>query len=142
MTPPAVQVSWRTTEKYKLIRRRENVRGMSNVPAMSPHLPLIKLRMISSQLALSNSARSLFSIAPPVNCLNIIGMVVAPGSSHASRIDVVGHDVVVVGELYTAECALPVLFDNLTVEQPPHLRVGAEFPVSPGMLGVFNPLHT
>jgi hypothetical protein len=68
-------------------------------------------------------------------------MVVSPGSSHPSWVDVVRHDVVVVGELYMAECALPVLFDNLAVEQPPHLRVGAEFPVSPRMMGVFNPLH-
>src|ERR1700733_12081732 len=97
--------------------------------------------MTSSQLALLNSARSFLSVAPPVHCLNIIGMVVAPCSSHASRIDVVGHDVVVVGELHMAECALLVLFDNLTVEQPPHLRVGAEFPVSPRMIGVVNPLH-
>jgi hypothetical protein len=114
---------------------------MSKVPAMSPHLPLIKLRMISSQLALSNSARSLFSIAPPVNCLNIIGMVVAPGSSHASWVDVVRNDVVVVSELHIAECAFPALFDNLAIEQPPHLCVGAEFPVSPGMIGILDPLQ-
>ena len=68
-------------------------------------------------------------------------MVISPGSSHASGVDVVRHDVVVVGELHMAECALLVLFDNLTVEQPPHLRVGAEFPVSPRMIGVFNPLY-
>jgi hypothetical protein len=100
------------------------------------------LRMTSSQLALLTSARSLFSIAPPVNCLNIIRMVISPGSSHASGVDVVRHDVVVVGELHIAECAFPALFDNLEVEQPPHLRVGAEFAVSPRMIGVFNPLDT
>lgn len=68
-------------------------------------------------------------------------MIVAPGSSHASWIDVVRHDVVVVGEFHMAERALPVLFDNLAVYQPSHLCVGAELPVSPGMMGVFNPLH-
>ena len=77
------------------------------------------------------SARSLLPVAPPVHCLNIVGMVVSPGSSHASWVDVVRHDVVVVGELHMAEHALPVLFDNLAVEQPTHLCVGAEFPVSP-----------
>src|SRR5580704_2242930 len=56
-------------------------------------------------------------------------MVVSPGSPHASWVDVVRHDVVVVGEQPMAECALPVLFDNLAIEQPPHLRVGAELPV-------------
>jgi hypothetical protein len=40
-----------------------------------------------------------------------------------------------------AERALPVLFDNLAVYQPPHLCVRAELAVSPGMMGVFDPLH-
>jgi len=67
-------------------------------------------------------------------------MVVPPGPSHASRTDVVGHDVVVVGEFDMAERALPALFDNLPVYQLPHLRIRPEFPVSPRMIGVFNPL--
>jgi hypothetical protein len=66
-------------------------------------------------------------------------MVVSPGSSHPSRVDVIGNDVVVAGELYMAKCALRALFDNLAVQQPPHLCVGTEFPVSPRMMGVFNP---
>jgi hypothetical protein len=90
---------------------------------------------------LLNSARSLLPVAPPMHCLNIVGMVISPGSSHASWIDVVGNDVVVAGELHMAECAFPTLFDNLAVEQPSHLRVGTEFPVSPRMMGVFNPLY-
>jgi hypothetical protein len=93
------------------------------------------------RLPSSNSARSFVPVAPPVHRLNVIGMVVSLGSSHPSWVDVVGHDVVVVGELYMAECALPVLFDNLAVEQPPHLRVGAEFPVSPRMMRILNSLQ-
>jgi len=76
-----------------------------------------------------------------MHCLNVFRMVVSPGTSHSSWIDVVGYYVAVIGEFDMAECALPVLFDNLAVYQPPHLCVGAEFPVSPRMMGVFNPLH-
>jgi len=68
-------------------------------------------------------------------------MVVSPGPSHSSWVDVVGHDVIVVGELHMAERALPVLLDNLAVEQPPHLCVGAEFPVSPRMMRILNSLQ-
>jgi hypothetical protein len=73
--------------------------------------------------------------------LNIVGMIVSPGSSHASWVDVIGHDVAVVGEFHIAECAFPALFDNLAVEQPPHLCVGAEFPISPEMIGILDPLQ-
>jgi hypothetical protein len=76
-----------------------------------------------------------------VDRLNIVGMIVSPGSSHASRVDVVRHDIAVVCELYMAEWAFPALFDNLAVEQPPHLCVGTKFPVSPRMMEVFNPLY-
>ena len=78
----------------------------------------------------SNSARSLVPVAPPVHRLDIVGMVVSPGSSHASPVDMIGNDVVEVGEFHMADCAFLVLFDNLAIEQPSHLRVGAEFPVN------------
>jgi hypothetical protein len=43
-------------------------------------------------------------------------MVISPGSSYPSWVDVVGHDIVVVGELHTAERALTVLLNQLAVE--------------------------
>jgi hypothetical protein len=73
--------------------------------------------------------------------LNVVGMIVSPGSSNAAWVDVVGNNVIVVSEVHIAECAFPALFDNLAVEQPPHLCVGAEFSISPRMMDVFNPLH-
>jgi hypothetical protein len=76
-----------------------------------------------------------------MHCLNVFRVVISPGSTHAAWVDVVRHDVVAVGELYMAECALPILFDNLAIYQPPHLRIGADFPISPRMIGVFDPLH-
>ena len=96
---------------------------------------------LSQVLESSNSARSLVPVAPPVRRLNVVGMIVSPGSSHASWVDVVRNDVIVVRELNMAECALPVLLDNLAVSQSPHLCVRAELPVSSGMMGIFNPLY-
>ena len=52
--------------------------------------------------------------------------------------DVVGYDVAVIGERFVTEGALAILGDNLPVEELPHFSVGAEFPVSPGMMRVFN----
>jgi hypothetical protein len=54
---------------------------------------------------------SLFAVAPEVHCLDIVGMVVPPRPAHSSRIHVVGHDVVVVGERHLANSALPVLLN-------------------------------
>jgi hypothetical protein len=71
------------------------------------------------------SARSLFSIAHPVHRLDIVGRVVSPRPSHSFGVDMVGHDVVVIGELYMAERAFPALLDNLAVEQLSHFFIGA-----------------
>ena len=49
--------------------------------------------------------RSLFVVAPIVCGLNVIRMVVAPGSAHSFRVPVVGHGVVVVRELFVADGA-------------------------------------
>ncbi len=86
----------------------------------------------------SHSARTLFSVAPPVNCLNVLRMIVSPGSSHSSGMDMVGHNVAIVGEPLLAESAYPILQSNLPVEELPHFAVGAEFSVSPGMMRIFN----
>ena len=50
----------------------------------------------------------------------------------------VGDDVAVVGERFLAESAYAILQSNLPVEELPHFAVGAEFPVSPGMMRIFN----
>ena len=49
------------------------------------------------------SARPLFSVAPPVDGLNVLRMVVSPCPSHAAGIDVIGYDVAIVAELFIAE---------------------------------------
>ena len=50
----------------------------------------------------------------------------------------VGHHVAVIGEPLLAEGAESILLDDLPVEELPHLTVGPKFPVSPGMMRVFN----
>ncbi|MGA6958504.1 MAG: hypothetical protein WBY38_03800, partial [Candidatus Acidiferrales bacterium] len=69
-------------------------------------------------------------------------MVVSARSSHPSRINVVGHNVAIVGERYLTDGALPVLFGDFAVEQLPHLCLGAEFSVASGMVRVFDTLHS
>ena len=56
----------------------------------------------------SPSARSLFPVAPPVDSLDVVRMIVSPRSSHAAGIDVVGYNVGVVGELLIADTAFAV----------------------------------
>jgi hypothetical protein len=65
-------------------------------------------------------------------------MVVSARSSHPSRINVVGHGIAIVGERHLTDGALPVLFDDLPVEQLPHFCFGAEFAISPGVVWVFD----
>ena len=70
--------------------------------------------------------------------LNVLRVVVPPRSSHATGTDVVGDDVAVVGERFLAEGAYAILGDDLPVEEFPHFAVGPKFPVSPGMMRIFN----
>jgi hypothetical protein len=69
-------------------------------------------------------------------------MVVPPRPAHSSRINVVGHDVAIVGERHLANSALPVLLNYFSIEQFPHFRFGTKLAVSAGMVLVFDPLHS
>jgi len=65
-------------------------------------------------------------------------MVVSPRSSHSFGISVVWNDVVVVGELFVADCAYSLLLGDLSLQQFPHFARGSEFPISPRMMRIFN----
>ena len=69
---------------------------------------------------------------------DVFRVIVPPCSAHAAWIDVVGHHVAIIGELSITECAFAVLGNNLPVEELPHLSVGSEFPVSSGVMRIFN----
>jgi hypothetical protein len=50
----------------------------------------------------------------------------------------VGHDVAIISEHFVTEGALAMLGGNLPVEQFPHFSVRTQFPVSPGVMRVFD----
>src|ERR1700745_2120398 len=77
---------------------------------------------------------SLLAVTPPVHGLDVLRMVV--------RRDVVGHDVAIVGERHLANSALPVLLNYFSIEQVPHFRFGAKLAISPGVVRVFDALHS
>jgi hypothetical protein len=69
-------------------------------------------------------------------------MVVSPRSSHPFRIPVVWHNVVIVRELFLADCTYSVLFGDFPLQQFPHFGWGSEFSISPRMMRIFNTSNT
>ena len=55
-----------------------------------------------------------------MRCLNIIWVVIRPRSSHPFGIPVIWNYIRVICELFVADGALPVLFDNLPIQRFPH----------------------
>jgi hypothetical protein len=60
-------------------------------------------------------------IAAPVNRLDVLGAVVSPSSSHAFGLDMVGHNLAVIGKRFVTDCAFSALVSDLPVQQLPHL---------------------
>lgn len=67
-----------------------------------------------------NPARSLFRVAPPMHGLDIVWMIVSPGSSHPFRVLVVRYDVAIFSKFLVADCAFAALLGDLPVQQFPH----------------------
>ena len=53
--------------------------------------------------------------------LDIVRMIVSPSPSHPFGLDVVGHNLVVFGEGHPADRTFPILLDDFSVQQLPHL---------------------
>ena len=70
--------------------------------------------------------------------LDIVGMIIPPCPSHSTGIDVVRHNVAIVGELSLAESAHAALSGDLSVHQFPHLSVGADLPISTRVFRIVN----
>ena len=77
-----------------------------------------------------------------MDCLNIVRMIVPPRSSHPFGLDVVGNNHVVIRESCFADCAFPVLLDDLPVQQFPHLCGRTDFAISPRVVRIFDALNT
>src|ERR1700722_17338175 len=71
-------------------------------------------------------------------CLDIVWVVISPGSSHSFRIPVVGDHIVIIRELFVTDGAFSVLLDNLPIQQFPHFSRRSEFPISPRMMRIIN----
>lgn len=85
-----------------------------------------------------HSRGPLFAVAPPMDSLNVIGMIASPRSAHAAGIDIVGHNIAVIGELFFAEGTFTNLDDDLPVEKLPHFTVGPELPVPSKVMRIFD----
>jgi hypothetical protein len=81
----------------------------------------------------SDPARSLLPIAPPVNSLDIIRVIVSPCPSHSPWADMVRYDIAIIRELRFADAAFAALGNDLSIEQLSDLCVGAEFAISSRM---------
>jgi len=77
-----------------------------------------------------------------MNCLDVLGAVVSPGTSHPLGLDMVGHNFVVIREDCAADRAPPVLLADLSVQQLPDFGWGPEFAIPPGMVWIFDALNT
>src|ERR1700733_9733489 len=89
-----------------------------------------------------HSGRSFFSITPPVCCLDIVRVVVSPRPSHPFGIPVVWDDVIVVSELFVADCAYSLLLGDFPLQKFPHFGWRSEFSIAPRMMRVFNASNT
>ena len=72
--------------------------------------------------------------------LNIVRMIISPRGSHAPGLNVVGDDLVAIGERLVADSAFSVLLDNFPGEQPLHFRRRTQFAVAPRVICIFYAL--
>lgn len=89
----------------------------------------------------SISVRSFLSVAPLMHGLNVIGMIVSAGATHAARVDVVRDDIVVISEVLSADTTFAVLVPNLMIKQFAYFSLRAQFPISAEMLGILDASH-
>jgi hypothetical protein len=74
-----------------------------------------------------------------VDSLNVVRVIISPRSAHAAGIDVVGHNVAVVRELFIADGAPAFLGKNLPVKQLSHFRIRAYLPITARVMGIVDP---
>ena len=83
------------------------------------------------------STGSFLPIAPPVNSLNVVRVIISPGSAHSPRADMVWNNVTVIREIGAADAAFTALGNDLSIEQLAHLSVRAELAVTSRMKWIF-----
>jgi hypothetical protein len=75
-------------------------------------------------------------------CLDIVRMIVSPGSAHSFGIPMIWHDVGIISELFVADRAYAGLLSNFPIEKLAHFCGGAQFPVTPRMVRVLDSLNS
>lgn len=73
---------------------------------------------------------------------NIVSVIVPPCASHAFRLFVIRHHIVIVCEFLVTDCAIITLVDDFAIEKLSHLGGRAQFPVSSRVVWVVNALNT
>jgi hypothetical protein len=68
-------------------------------------------------------------------------MIVSPRSSHSFGVPVIWDNVAVLSKFLVADCAFPVLFCDLPIEQLAHLGCRPQFPISPGVVWILDALN-
>src|SRR5271165_5199200 len=89
----------------------------------------------------TTGTRSLFSVAPPMNGLDVFRMVIAPGSAHSFRVSVVWCDVATVDKFLVTDSALSFLLDDFSIQQLPHLCGRPKFAKSSRVVWIFDALN-
>jgi len=100
------------------------------------------IRYSLQELAGTESSRPLLQIAPPMNRLDVLGMIVSPSPSHPFGLDMVGHNLVVFREGCPANRAFPILLDGFSIQQLPHFGWRPKFAIFPRVVWIFDALNT
>ena len=74
--------------------------------------------------------------------LDVFRMVISPASSHTFRVSMVRNDFAAVAKFMVANGALARLLHDFPIEQFPHLCWRPYFPISPGVVRIFDALDT
>ena len=78
----------------------------------------------------------------PVHRLDVVGVVVVPGSAHPFGLDVIGNGVAEVAKFPPADRAAAFLLSDFVLEQAAHLCRRAKLAITAMMMRVFDSSHS
>lgn len=91
--------------------------------AVRVHAQQIQMNLTQWRALCANHPhRPFLKVAFPVSCLDVIGMIISPCSSHPFRVFVLGHNVVEIREWFAANSAVIFLLDDFPFQQLLHFR--------------------
>src|SRR6266404_7809548 len=75
-------------------------------------------------------------------CLDIVGMIVTPCSSHSLRLFMIRRNIAIVREFFMTNCTYTVLIRDLAVQQFAHFCRRSKLSISSWVMRIFDALHT